>query len=67
MTHLDRFADSTGTRLTTWSGHVDAVPMSTAVYCLDCGLITGSVQRCAVCGSNSIIVLARIFDREVEA
>ncbi len=46
---------------------IDSVPLSRAILCLDCEQITASEQNCSVCGSRSVLSLARIIDREEAA
>jgi len=62
--------DSSGTSTTLghslagYSGVVDAIPLQAAILCLDCQRITSSRGNCRVCGSSSVLSLARILNRE---
>lgn len=51
---------------------VESIPLADAVYCVSCDLVTNARQagvcgRCAVCGSDSVLNLARALYREGEA
>ena len=75
--HLQRIPRSAnpgaGTRPPVWDfapqaflrdQHIDAVPWARAVLCEDCHMVTGHPQRCPICGSDSLTVLAKVLDRE---
>lgn len=43
------------------------VPLKKAQLCMDCEAITeGADGRCGVCGSQALLGLAKVLDREVE-
>ena len=43
------------------------VPLKKAQLCIDCEAITdGADGRCGVCGSQALLSIARVLDREAE-
>ena len=38
-----------------------SIPVENAAYCLTCEMVSTSLGRCGLCGSNQIIELAPLF------
>ena len=45
---------------------IDLIPIQSAAVCLDCRQVGGNLSVCAGCGSQSILGLSTIIDRQVE-
>ena len=53
---------STGGPIRSSEGGINAIPLLKAVYCANCDLITNSPHDdCSVCGSHSVIAVARMW------
>jgi hypothetical protein len=61
QTHGNRFPDGQH-RVSNASSSLNAVPLMAAVYCVNCDLISNSSHdECKVCGSHSVISVARLW------
>jgi hypothetical protein len=42
---------------------VDLIPLSKAVYCVDCDRVSASTKTCVGCGSIAILSLSKVLNR----
>jgi hypothetical protein len=50
-----------------WEVELSSVPLTEAVLCADCEVISNSVgERCEVCGSCSLLSLGRVLGGSIE-
>ena len=44
--------------------HLDAIPLKRAMICVNCEMVVIGRNDCPVCGSRSVMSLARILNRK---
>lgn len=45
---------------------IELIPLSEAVYCVDCDRVSASTKTCVGCGSIAILSLSKILNRSEE-
>ena len=47
--------------------HLESVPLSQALFCAECEMISNSRTYCLCCGSSAVIPVARVFGGSLSA